>query len=229
MKKIILLFTAALFTLSCSDDDKGQDAPKALPVASKISLTSGSSTMVYNFSYDSNRRIQSIQTTGSSTRTVSLTYNQKELMSTMTVATTGTPIVYALAYNDQNRLVSVSAGDDTLPVSYNEATRTYTFNSTVFSLDEDGDIVSAPPSDVFYETGKFGPMIHANMSTHLLAALTGDTYLLYFAGKKPMKEIKNSGTVQLSFENTFNESNYLTKSVINIGSLTTIAYEYTSI
>jgi hypothetical protein len=224
MKKIVFLVIVALFAFSCSSDDSIDTPAPLITVPSKVTVLEGSSSYVYQFSYDAKRRVSKIvKDNGSGSLTMEFSYNTADQVTKATItSSTPTTVNFDYEFGRMSHISSTTGFDES--VTYNPSDELYYIFSPnlVFGLEDNGDI-SQTDSYFTYDLTKKGAFANVNANLQFYGIFLDD-YIMYFGSKLPLVYIGAADDPQHSgFTNTFNTAGYITKST---GSGREITFEY---
>ena len=228
MKKLFLLWIFAGVSFSCSDEEKPTIYPQPNTVFKRVTLEAEGQESVYEFEYDSQKRISKIICTNGfdGDYTMELSYDEQNRLSKRKLMEVGSsPRTITFKYNTQGQLSEVidNAGDN-MPFAYDASLDRYSVGLLDFSLDADGDITFLEGAMPAYTTGKKTGTT-ALAPNYGLLCVFNDEYLMYVISKKPMASMKFGNTTH-SADHTFNDDGYVTSTLVHLYSAN---YEYQSI
>jgi len=182
MKKLMLLLLTCFTMLSCGDDDSNSNSG---PKPASISIGNNGEPLIYNLTYDSKNRIQTVN---NGTINATLSYTAKNQVDRIT---TGTSFAQ-FSYNDEGRLLSIvtDEGQD-LNVSAT-GDNIYDFAGTTAILNDNGDYISLGTLNFTYSSAKgaFANVKHVDVIA--LQFVIQSSY--FFAGKKRLEMLSSGGT-----------------------------------
>ncbi|RZJ69614.1 hypothetical protein [Flavobacterium sp.] len=208
MKKVFLFLLASVAMVSCGSDDDNGGSKKP----SSVVITSGNTSLNYNFSYDNKSRMSQMVVSGSGTSgTILFTYGENGKASNMTVTSGGTTTSIALAYDAQKRLSTITEqGQQPVTLTWT-GDNSFTYSGNPVLLTDKGDVQSIQGISIMYDNGKKGMFSSVKSFDPFLLTLV-DTQSLLFASKMPINSIVAGGD-SITYTNTF-EGGYVKSSLI---------------
>ncbi|NUY81202.1 hypothetical protein HUK80_09875 [Flavobacterium sp. MAH-1] len=189
MKKVFLFLMASMALVSCgSDDGGGAKRP------SMVALAGGSESLVYNMTYDSKGRLNTLTSSQSGSHTYTFAYNESGKVASATASGSITGVI-GFAYNEDGKLSTVTrTGEEPTTVTWIDAT-TATVGTTTVKLDAKGDLQLYDTASFTRDTGK-GAFASVK-GVDGLTLLFIEQQTLFFASKKPAKTISGSGVAYI--------------------------------
>lgn len=227
MKSHLILYSLFLILFyGCSKDD---DSPKSqeetvIPADEKLL---GTINNTISFEYNSDKTVKKFTL---DELLFLYTYTSNAKINTMELIGGGDNIIFSFTYDANGFIDSFSSDGVVTDVIYNEVDNKYTYtddNNEIFNffLDADGEIKKVhqddgvePMSTIFlYNDSNKGPLFNSNniIVSISIAIPQYSALVLYGITKKPVEQISTSGGL-ISYENTFDEQGFLTKSIIDI-------------
>lgn len=206
MKKVFLFLLAstALLTSCGSDDSGGSKRP------SNVTLVGGGESIVYNMTYDTKGRLNTLTSTFQGAHTYTFVYNEKGKISNIS-ASGSTTIGMTLAYNSDGKLSTITrTGEEPVAITWISDT-SFTYGDTTILTDAKGNLVQFDIVSFTRDTGKGAFASVKGSDEFILAALESQT--LFFASKKPAKTISGGGSAYI-MDNDF-EGGYVSGATFN--------------
>lgn len=230
MKKVLLMAVAIAAFYSCSDDDSSPAPNSGVPLVTKITTdgTDGNSMdKVYIFKYDDKKRIEKVTVTGDVNKAYLFTYNPDDQVSTMAI-TGDSPGLIALGYDAFKRVNQFTQNGSTGAVNYNPVTGIYNLGSgpISFSFDDMMDLKTFSGITFNYDTAKKGGFANVASDYGFVSFFMG---MMSVVAKKPTTKWVVDNVIYQQFLNEYNESGYVTHSIVSGETNYTIDYEYANL
>lgn len=226
--KILILSLISVFIFSCKGDD-GSEPQNT--VTKKLVETINSSGTLIKYTFNGDQMVQSWKF--GENPNMQFNYS-KNRINTIEYADQ----VWEFMYDANGKINAFSNGIDEIDVVYNASENSYFYKKeegieTTLILTENDDVkkysILNTQTDVsvkleyFYDNSKNGVLTNSNNIAIYLVMVTNNHFVGLYASKKPVHTFNNNSTA-LSFENTFDNDEFIIKSVEN-GS-NTIFYSY---
>ena len=206
MKKILLLL-AIITIFSCSSDsDSGSNK-----LVTKITTTSpvNGFNEVYNFTYDTKNRVSNIIKTGDVTASYLFHYDKNGNADLVTVTDANGTNDVVFTY-DGKILNSYKYQDTTTPVSYDNATKTYTIGTTNLMLNQIGDLSIVNMLEIQYESGKKGAFRNERSNFQLVTVFIDGMFLFVGTNGVPKAIVATEDdSAVYSFDNAYDDADYV--------------------
>lgn len=228
--KFLLIGFLSLFILSCSSDDNSGSDPQN-PQSKKLIETINLNGILIKYKFNNKLTVQSLDigVTGS------FLFNYSEnRISSIEYADD----VWEFLYDANGKIKSFTKGIEVVDVTYNAAENSYSYEKeegkkTTLILTENLDVKKYSILDTqteellkyeyFYDNSKNGVLTNSNNIAVYLVMVTDYYDIGLYASKKPAQTF-SSNAIPFSFENTYYENGFVTKSIIN--GTNTIYYAY---
>ena len=229
MKKLFMLFAVALLASCSGDDDKNNnDGPQKL--LTSVALNDDPDAGAISFQYDEKKNLKAILEDGDVE--YSFTYNNNN---ELTGINDGNGESFFDIQYDNGQLSGYTAYGETYPITYNEQTKKYVFNSTEIEVALKGrnlgtvnDIGGADRLNIDYNDSYKGPMHSVPTKNIFLLSLFLNLY--YYVSTSPISAINESGSIYTA-ENTYDEDGFVIQTIIKSGTQTqgTIKFQYSEL
>lgn len=231
--KIVLFSILSLFIFSCSSDNNSGSDPQN-PQSTKLIETININGRLFKYNFNDNKTVQSLDF--SVTNSILFKYSENRISSIEY-----DDKVWEFMYDSNGKINSFSSGNDNIDVVYNSAENSYFYENNDgvkinLTLTQDGDVKKysllytqtdeTVIHEYFYDNSKNGVLTNSNNIAVYLVMVTKFYDVGLYASKKPAQTFR-SNDVPFSFENTYSEDGFLTKSIINSnGTPANIYYAY---
>lgn len=226
--KILLLSFLSLSIFSCSNDDKS-GSEQQNPVSQKLVQTINTGVLLkYTYNEDQTLKILDI-----GNNSMNFNYSENRI-STIEYLNNE----YSFQYDANGKINSFNYNDLEIDVAYNAATNSYSYEKEegkqlTLKLTENEDVKEysiletqteeLSKYEYFYDNSKNGVLTNSNHIAVYLVMITGFHDIGLYASKRPVQTFSNNG-IAFSFENTYDDDKFVTKSIIN--GTNTVYYAY---
>jgi len=227
--KILLLSFLSLFLFSCSSDvESGSEQQN--PVGVKLANTINLNGILLEYSYNEDQTVKILDI---GTNTMNFYYSENRISSVEYLNDE-----YSFQYDANGKITSFTFNDLEVDVTYNAAANSYSYEKEegkqlTLKLTENEDIKEYSILDTqteelskyeyFYDNSKKGVLTNSNPIAVSLVMITGFYDIGLYTSKRPVLTFSDSVTA-FSFENTYDDDKFVTKSVIN--GTNTVYYAY---
>jgi len=230
--KILILSLISIFILSCKSDDDGSEQQNTQ--SKKLAETITTQDVMIEFSYNEDQSVREMDFSNA-TGTITFAYAEKRI-STLKRGDD----IWEFQYDTNGKVTSFSNGTIEINVTYNSAERSYTYEKQkgivkTIILHENGDIkqystLNTQTNELveykyFYDNSKNGILTNSNSVVSYILMTLNYYDLGMFISKKPVKTFNHDDSQILTFENTYDDDDFIMKSTIN--GTTETFYSYT--
>lgn len=226
--KILLLSFLSLSIFSCSSDDES-GSEQQNPVGKKLVQTINMGVLLkYIYNEDQTVKILDI-----GNNNMNFNYSENRISSIEYLNDE-----YSFQYDANGKINSFTFNNLEVDVTYNAAANSYSYEKeegkqSTLKLTENEDIKEysiletqteeLSKYEYFYDNSKNGVLTNSNPIAVYLVMITGFPDIGLYASKRPVQTFSNNG-MAFSFENTYDDDKYVTKSIIN--GTNTVYYAY---
>lgn len=228
--KFLILSIISVFIFSCKSDDESGSGQQN-PVVEKLVETINLNGILLAYTFNEDKTVEKLDF--GVAESMLFTYTENRISSIEY-----DDDVFEFVYDVNGKIKSFSIGIDQVDVIYNAAENSYSYEmeegkEITLILAENGDVNKYSILDTqtqeivrheyFYDNSKNGVLTNSNNIAVYLVMVTGFYDIGLYASKRPIQTFSSNG-IAFSFENTYDDDIFVTKSIIN--GTNTVYYAY---